>query len=124
MHTDNIVFTPCKITILMREILMHAFNRKMYVNTGKLSAERGQSKLSLGILDKTQKQTHTKYRLLGVQVNQKKTSGGREELRQLISRLITSKAIPRQLIHVPLVFPRQVHAINGKSTFQFTAWII
>lgn len=68
---------------------------KMYVNTGKLSAKRGQSKLSLGILDKTQKQTFTKHRLLGVQGNQKKTSGGREELRQLISSLITSKAIPR-----------------------------
>lgn len=77
---------------------MQAFNRKMFVNTWKRSTKRGQSKLSLGILHKTQKQICTQYRLLGVKVNQKKTSGGREELRQLISSLITLKAIPRQLI--------------------------
>lgn len=103
---------------------MHAFNRKMHVNTGKLSTKRGQSKLSLGILDKTQKQTYTEYRLLGVKVNQKKTSGGREELRQLISSLITSKAIPRPLIQMPVEFARLANGTDRKNTFQFTAWVI
>lgn len=103
---------------------MRAFNRKMYVNTGKLSTKRGQSKLSLGILDKTQKQIHTEHRLLGVKVNQKKTSGGREELRQLISSPITSKAIPRQLIRMPVEFASLANATDGKNTFQFTAWVI
>lgn len=36
---------------------MYAFNRKIYVNTGKYSTKRGQFKLSLGILDTIQKQT-------------------------------------------------------------------
>lgn len=94
---------------------MDAFNRKMYVNTGKLSTKRGQYKLSLGILDKTQKQTYTECRLLRVKVNQKKTSGGREELRQLISSLITPKAIPRQLILMSVEFARLANATDRKK---------
>lgn len=76
----------------------------MYVNTGKRSSKRGQFKLSLGILDETKNHTCTEYRLLRVKANQKKASGGREKLRQLISSLITSKAIPRQLIQMPVEF--------------------
>lgn len=89
----------------------------MYVNRGKLSTKREQSKLSLGILDKTQKQTYTECRLLWVKLNQKKTSGGREELRQLIRSLITSKAIPRQLIQTPVEFASLANESDGKNTF-------
>lgn len=99
---------------------MQAFNRKMYVNTWKVSTKRGQSKLSLVILYKTQKQTYMQYRLLGVKLNQKKTSGGREELRQLISSLITLKANPRQLKQMPMELAKQANATGGKNISQFS----
>lgn len=125
MHTDNTLFTLCKIkALLRRKILTYAFNRKTCVNTGKLATKRGQSKLSLGILDKTQKQTYMEYRLLWAKVNQKKTSRGREKLRQLISSLITWKAIPKQMIQIPMEFARLANTTNGQNTFQFTAWVI
>lgn len=49
-------------------------------------------------------------------MKQKKTSGEREELRQLSSSLITTKEI-----QMPVEFDRLVNATSGKTIFQFTA---